>query len=94
MDEMEIVEAMRALGQPTRLRIIRLLAQASEGMAASEIATNLGVRQNTLSSHIAALANAGLVQGQRKGRCIVYALDKQKARRLSLAVKAAVHPTD
>jgi ArsR family transcriptional regulator, arsenate/arsenite/antimonite-responsive transcriptional repressor len=91
MDEMEIVEAMKALGQPTRLRIIQLLAEAPRGLAAGNIADALKVRQNTLSTHIAVLGRTGLIDGRRDGRSIVYMLDKQRARQLSLAIKAAVH---
>jgi ArsR family transcriptional regulator, arsenate/arsenite/antimonite-responsive transcriptional repressor len=91
MDETDMVKAMKALGQPTRLRIIQLLAGAPMGLAAGNIAEALKVRQNTLSTHIAVLGRTGLIDGRRDGRSIVYMLDKQRARQLSLAIKAAVH---
>jgi ArsR family transcriptional regulator, arsenate/arsenite/antimonite-responsive transcriptional repressor len=82
MDETEAVEAINALSQLTRLRIMRLLADAPHGLPAGEIAASLGVRQNTLSSHIAILERCGLIDGERKGRSIIYAMDRQRAHQI------------
>jgi hypothetical protein len=38
MDELEAISALRALGEPTRLRVMRLLVGAQDGMAAGDIA--------------------------------------------------------
>ena len=86
MDESEVISALRALGEPTRLRVVRLLASAHEGMAAGDIADALKVRQNTMSSHIAALTRCGLIDGNRHGRKIVYKADAGMARRLGMYV--------
>ena len=86
MDESEAISALRALGEPTRLRVMRLLVGAQGGMAAGDIAGALRIRQNTLSSHIAALARCGLIDGHRHGRKIVYTADSRNARRLAIYV--------
>ena len=86
MDELEAISALRALGEPTRWKVMRLLASKQHGMAAGDIATALQVRQNTLSSHIAALARCGLIDGHRQGRQIVYSADSGTARRLAAHV--------
>ena len=86
MDETEAISALRALGEPTRLRVMRLLVGERDGMAAGDIAGALKVRQNTLSSHIAAMARSGLIDGHRQGRRIVYTADIGKARRLGTYV--------
>lgn len=68
------IEALGALAQETRLLVFRhLVVAGAEGLAAGEIARRLGVPPNTLSSHLAALARAGLVSSRRDGRSIVYA---------------------
>lgn len=73
MEISEAIEALSALAQPTRLASFRLLIQHEpEGLPAGEIARALDVPQNTLSSHLAILAAAGLVQAQRDGRSIIY----------------------
>jgi ArsR family transcriptional regulator len=65
-----------ALAQETRLQAFRLLVGCgSEGMAAGDIARALGVPQNTMSSHLATLVNARLLQSERRGRSVVYRVD-------------------
>ncbi len=77
------VSALRALGEQTRWRVMRLLASKGDGMAAGDIAEALQVRQNTLSSHIAVLTRCGLLDGHRQGRQIVYVADPGNVRRLA-----------
>ena len=68
--------ALAALGQPTRLDIFRLLIRREpEGLAAGAIADIVCAPHNTLSTHLAILARAGLVRGTREGRSIVYRAD-------------------
>jgi DNA-binding transcriptional ArsR family regulator len=68
--------ALTALGQSTRLQIFRLLVRKEpRGLSAGAIADAVGCPHNTLSSHIAILARAGLVQGARDGRTIIYRAD-------------------
>jgi len=83
MDEFETVSALRAVGEQTRWRVMRLLASKRHGMAAGDIADALQVRQNTLSSHIAVLKRCGLLDGHRQGRQIVYVADAENIRRLA-----------
>lgn len=90
MDESGAIAALRALAQPTRLRIMTLLARTPGGMTAGEIATALGVRQNTLSSHIAILARSGLVEGRRTGRTIVYQSDTLRVRQVLEHLRATI----
>ncbi|MDK9695636.1 MAG: metalloregulator ArsR/SmtB family transcription factor [Siculibacillus sp.] len=69
----EIIEALSALAQATRLTVFRRLAVAEPGgMPAGDLARDLGVPPNTLSSHLAVLARAGLVAAERRGRFVVY----------------------
>jgi ArsR family transcriptional regulator len=68
--------ALAALGQPTRLAIFRLLVRKEPtGLSASALAEAVGCPHNTLSTHIAILARAGLVKGAREGRTITYRAD-------------------
>ena len=70
------LSALAALGQPTRLEIFRLLMRSEPaGLAAGLIAEAVGSPHNTLSTHLAILARAGLVRGTRDGRSIVYRAD-------------------
>jgi DNA-binding transcriptional ArsR family regulator len=68
--------ALAALGQPTRLQVFQLLMRAEpDGLLAGAIAEEIGCPHNTLSSHLAILARAGLVRGTRDGRAIIYRAD-------------------
>lgn len=76
MDTSSALTAFSALGQETRLNVLRLLVQVGQtGLLAGEIATRLDVRQNTLSANLTVLANAGLVHATREGRGVRYRAD-------------------
>lgn len=76
MESSNAVRGLAALAQETRLAAFRALVQAGPaGIAAGELATMLAIAPPTLSFHLAALANAGLVTSTRSGRSIVYAAD-------------------
>ena len=82
--EMNIaLEAFGALAHETRLSVFRLLISADEnGVPAGTIADRLGVRPNTLSTHLAQLERSGLVTSERDGRTIRYAADHIRIRDL------------
>jgi DNA-binding transcriptional ArsR family regulator len=76
MESDQAILALAALAQSTRLEAFRLLAgHEPNGLAAGAIADALAVPQNTMSSHLAILARAGLIRSQRLGRSIVYRAD-------------------
>jgi DNA-binding transcriptional ArsR family regulator len=73
MDTKTAVRALAALAQDSRLDVFRLLVQAGpEGLPAGAIATRLGVPASTLSFHVKALSQAGLVDSRQDGRYIHY----------------------
>lgn len=75
MDEKQAAVAFTALSQETRVRLLRLLTAAgATGMRAGEIRDRLGVPASTLSFHLAALEQAGLIQSTRVGRTTIYAV--------------------
>lgn len=65
-----------ALSHAGRLAVFRLLVRmAPQGARPTEMAQMLGLKQNTLSHHLAALEQAGLVRSERRGRSIHYSAD-------------------
>jgi ArsR family transcriptional regulator, arsenate/arsenite/antimonite-responsive transcriptional repressor / arsenate reductase (thioredoxin) len=75
--------AFAALGQETRLDLLRaLLAAGPSGLAAGDIAARLGVPPSTLSFHLRALDQAGLVAATRQGRSLIYAAQVDRLRAL------------
>jgi DNA-binding transcriptional ArsR family regulator len=73
MDTKTAVRSLAALAQDSRLEVFRLLVQAGpQGLAAGEIAERLGVPASTLSFHVKALSQAGLVESRPDSRFIYY----------------------
>lgn len=73
MESNEAIQALAALAQPTRLEAFRLLVeQEPHGLPAGQVADRLTVPHNTMSSHLAILSRAGLVESERRSRAIVY----------------------
>jgi len=73
MDTKAAVRSLAALAQDSRLEVFRLLVQAGpQGLAAGEIAERLGVPASTLSFHVKALSQAGLVESRPDSRFIYY----------------------
>ena len=85
MDISIATSSLSALAQQTRLETFRLLvAHEPRGLPAGEIARLIGVPQNTMSSHLALLAAAGLARSERHGRSILYRADLAGFRALTL----------
>ena len=76
MEKEGTVLALAALAQSTRLDAFRMLVgREPEGLPAGEIARELAIPHNTLSTHLAILSRAGLIRSQRRSRSIVYRAD-------------------
>ena len=73
-DEQRLAEGLKALAHPARLAIVRLLAERDECVC-GEIVDDLPLAQSTVSQHLKALKEAGLVQGTVEGRSTCYCLD-------------------
>ena len=76
MDNEKAILAFAALAQGTRLDAFKLLvAHEPTGLAAGDIARRLVAPHNTMSTHLAILARAGLITAERQSRSIVYRAD-------------------
>ncbi len=80
--------ALRAVADPTRRKILRLLHPATprkiganEGWTASDVEQRIKLAQPTISHHMKILKNAGLVEAQKQGTWVRY-------RRIEIAVRA------
>lgn len=70
LDGVELVTVLAALAEPTRLKIVRMLAARDGERAWKDI--DLPIAQSTLSHHLKILRNAGLVQSRTEGtRCFI-----------------------
>ena len=82
----ELVEALRALADDTRLRVLRLIAERPR--TTQEIAPLVGLSPAGLSKTLRRLAAAGLVTTHREGYYVVYSLASDRVDALSEALSA------
>ncbi len=79
MNTIDIVQALAALAQESRLAVYRLLVtRGPEGFPAGEIGARLDIPGPTLSFHLKALAHAGLVSTVKEGRFIYYSANFER----------------
>lgn len=74
-----IEETFRAMGDPTRLRIVRLLATTNEEACLCELVDSLLEPQYKLSRHLKILRQAGLLTAERDGRWVYHRLVTEPA---------------
>lgn len=73
MESEQAILAFAALAQPTRLDVFRLLLEhEADGLPAGDVARHIGVPHNTMSTHLAVLTRAGLIEAERQSRSIIY----------------------
>lgn len=70
--EQRTAAALRALGEPRRVEILRHLREGPR--AVGELAALVDVTQQAASQHLAVLAEAGLVEARRAGTRNLYAV--------------------
>lgn len=71
----QLVAVYRALGDATRLEVFRLIAAQPGPICVCDIVDRFNVSQPTISHHLKALRDAGLVNVSRRGVWAFYAVD-------------------
>jgi DNA-binding transcriptional ArsR family regulator len=72
------VETFKALGEETRLGIMRIMIKADSELCACEIIYTLGKPQYTISKNLGVVVSAGLLSERREGRMRMYALIRKE----------------
>lgn len=75
-----------ALADPTRLRIVEILAQRDTEIAGSEIATQAGISLALFCHHSKTLAEAGVIKTRKEGQTKYHRLNVQFLMRCFQAV--------
>ena len=76
METKNVILALAALAQESRLGVFRLLVRIGpEGLAASKIAEELNFPPSSLSFHLKELTHADLLIPRQEGRFIIYAVN-------------------
>src|SRR6266540_1061595 len=82
------LRSLRALGDPTRLRIVSLLERDELSVNELQEITRLG--QSRISTHLGLLQDAGLVQSRREGKRTFYRVTPQPDAAAGDVLKVAV----
>jgi ArsR family transcriptional regulator len=73
MTEQDVVRALAALAQLSRLQIFRQLVVAGDvGMTPTQLSAALGLPNTSLSFHLKELTHADLITQERDGRNLIY----------------------
>ena len=79
MDEIEeLTEIFKALSDPTRLRLVKLLSASGWALCVNALARQLEVSQSAVSQHLRVLRQSRLVRGERRGYFVHYSLDSDR----------------
>lgn len=88
MDEIEeLAGIFKALSDPTRLRLVKLLNKSGGALCVNALAHRLGVTQSAVSQHLRVLRQAGLVRGERRGHFVHYSLDRDRLERYKTTLR-------
>ncbi|HEY2214712.1 MAG TPA: metalloregulator ArsR/SmtB family transcription factor [Acidimicrobiales bacterium] len=83
----ELARSFSAIADPVRLRVLSILAASPDGeVCVCEFVEPLGKSQPTISHHMKILSDAGLVQGDRRGKWVWYSLDRERLAQLRTAI--------
>ncbi len=79
-----LADRLKALADPTRLRMLDLLAQQAHPLCVCDITSQFDLHQPTISHHLRILREAQLISGERRGVWSYYAATDVGKRCLSL----------
>jgi DNA-binding transcriptional ArsR family regulator len=80
----ELLRVLKAVGDGTRLRALRLIAE--QPRTTQGLAPLVGISEAGLSKHLRALANAGAIEARREGYYVLYSLVPERLEALSGAL--------
>lgn len=76
MENFEKAASMfKVLSDPTRLKIVKLLAESGGPLCVNAITHRLGVSQSAVSQHLRVLRQTGMATGDRSGFNVHYSLN-------------------
>ncbi|GAB3605042.1 hypothetical protein GCM10027413_04510 [Conyzicola nivalis] len=84
---------LRLLADPTRARIMSLILEGAEGRAlVGHLAVELGLRQPTVSHHVKALFDEGLLEREPEGRNVWYSVSPEQIDRVTDVLRSELPP--
>jgi ArsR family transcriptional regulator len=84
-EAVELARVFAALADPVRLRLFSIVAGADE-VCSCDLEEPLAKSQPTISHHTKALADAGLIVGEKRGRWMFWRADPGRLRAIRKAL--------
>ena len=84
-EAVELARVFAALADPVRLRLLSLVADGGE-VCSCDLEIPLGKSQPTISHHTKALAEAGLLTGEKRGRWMMWRVVPERLKALRAAL--------
>ena len=79
---------LSALADPVRLRIVSMILDSPAGSSCGcDLEEPLGLSQPTVSHHLKVLREAGLVEGERRGRWVHYSVVEERLEEVASALR-------
>jgi ArsR family transcriptional regulator len=76
-------ELFKALGDPSRVRIVNVLATAGEPVCACNLYEPVGLTQPTVSHHLKRLVEVGLLEREQRGKWAYFSLKRDAVEKLA-----------
>jgi ArsR family transcriptional regulator, arsenate/arsenite/antimonite-responsive transcriptional repressor len=76
-------ELFKALGDPTRVRILNLIARSGVPVCACDLNEPVGLTQPTVSHHLKKLVDAGLLEREQRGKWAFFSLKREAVEKLA-----------
>jgi ArsR family transcriptional regulator, arsenate/arsenite/antimonite-responsive transcriptional repressor len=76
-------ELFKALGDPTRVRILNLVARSGGPVCACDLNEPVGLTQPTVSHHLKKLVDAGLLEREQRGKWAFFSLKREAVEKLA-----------
>ena len=91
-DTEEQAALFRALADPTRLNLVKLLCRQRKpnALCVNALACRLGISQSAVSQHLRVLKTMGLVKGERRGYRVHYFINPDTIKHFRILVSSAL----
>ena len=90
----DLAELLKAVADPTRLRILRLLHEAKQELCGCELVDCLDEAQYNVSKHLRVLRQAGLITSRKDGQWVYHGLARGSAGSCALLLRLVAGAPD
>jgi len=91
MEQVELANLIRAIAHPARIAILEQLLNMDQCMC-GDIVDELDLAQATVSQHLKAMKEAGIIKGTVEGRNVCYCVDQEKYELLRSKMSTLLRP--